>query len=214
MVVDTLEFNLFGENTYILYDPKTREAAVVDPGMMNQRECAAFDNYIERIGVKIKYLINTHLHIDHVAGDAYISEKYGVPLIASAKDAFLAERIVEQAMTFRLNVNVNNVTIEQEVNEGDVLYLGKEKLEILEVPGHSPGSIALYAPESQFVIVGDALFKMSIGRTDLPGGNYATLIDSITKKLLSLPGETTVYSGHGQPTTIETERLMNPYLAR
>lgn len=212
MIVDKLEFNLFGENTYILYDTKTREAAVVDPGMMNSRECAAFDGFIERNKLIIKYLLNTHLHIDHVTGDIYVSEHYEVPLRASLEDEFLAERVKEQALMFRLDVNAENVRIGEPLEDGDTLTLGNERIDVIAVPGHSPGSLAFYAPSSGFVVTGDALFNMSIGRTDLPGGDYATLIRSIKEKLLSLPDETVVYPGHGEPTTIGRERQMNPFL--
>lgn len=213
MIIDKIEFNLFGENTYIVYDQKTRETAVIDPGMMNVRECDMFDRFIERNGLKIKYLINTHIHVDHVAADGYISTKYNVPVSASAKDSFLSERVAEQALLFRLNVKVDNVKIENDLKGGDTLYLGNEPLKVIEVPGHSPGSIALYAPQSAIVITGDALFRLSVGRTDLPGGDFSTLIKAIKTKLLVLPEETLVYPGHGEPTTIGYERDRNPFLA-
>lgn len=212
MKIAKFEFNLFGVNTYIIYDESSREAAIIDPGMMKQSENEAIDNFVSKNKLKVKYLINTHIHIDHIAGDKYISEKYGVPVSASVEDAFLSSTIKAQAQMFHLPFDIVNILIENGLTDGDTLYLGDEKMEIILVPGHSPGSIAIYLPESGVVIVGDALFKMSIGRTDLPGGNHATLINSIKTKLLSLPSETIVLSGHGNYTTIDDEKRYNPFL--
>ena len=212
MKIKTFEYNPFGENTFIVFDEPTGEAAVIDPGMMKPWEYEAFDQYIKDQRLKIKYLINTHIHVDHAAADDYVARHYGVGLSASALDGFLAERVAEQARMFHLEIDVSSLSIAHELNDGDRLKLGHEELEVISVPGHSPGSIAIYCAASRFVIVGDALFKGSIGRTDLPGGNYAQLIKSITTRLLSLPDDTTVFPGHGPATTILDERRFNPFL--
>lgn len=213
MKIQSFEFNMFGVNTYIIFDTATCEAAVVDPGMIAARECARIDNYIESNGLHVKYLINTHMHIDHLFGDEYIEKKYGVGISASTDDSILSSRIAEQARMFRLRTDMPEMLkVDNPLKNGDRLMLGTEPIDIIAVPGHSPGSIALYCPESKFVVTGDALFKNSIGRTDLPGGSHEQLISSITKRLLTLPPDTTVYPGHGPSTTIESELRHNPFL--
>ncbi|MDE6346284.1 MAG: MBL fold metallo-hydrolase [Muribaculaceae bacterium] len=213
MKIQSFEFNLFGVNTYIIFDTNTCEAAIVDPGMTTERECARIDSYIESNGLHVKYLINTHMHIDHLFGDEYIAKKYGTGISASTDDSILSERIAEQARMFHLRTDMpDSLNVDMPLHDGDRLMLGAEPIDVLAVPGHSPGSIALYCPESKFVVTGDALFKNSIGRTDLPGGSYEQLISSITKRLLTLPPDTTVYPGHGPSTTIESELRHNPFL--
>ncbi len=206
------EVNMFAEITYIIWDSVTHEAAIVDAGMIDEDERKAIDNFIADEGLTLKYMINTHLHIDHCFGVGHIKSKYGLGLTASDSDAPLASRIKEQAQMFRIPVDVENVSIEHNLADGDTLKLGDEELKVIAVPGHSPGGIALYAPESKFVVTGDSLFNRSIGRTDLPGGDYATLIKAVTDRLLSLPGDTKVFPGHGAPTTIAEERRFNPFL--
>lgn len=213
MKIQNFEFNLFGVNTYIIFDVASKEGAVVDPGMTDVRECERIDSYIALNGITVKYLINTHMHIDHLFGDQYISKKYDVGIAASTDDEILSSRIAEQARMFHLRTDMPDaLKVDIPLKDGDRLMLGAEPIDILAVPGHSPGSIALYCPESKFVVTGDALFKFSIGRTDLPGGNHAQLIDSITTKLMTLPPDTTVYPGHGPSTTIATELRHNPFL--
>ena len=213
MQIQKFEYNLFGVNTYIIFDKSSREAAIVDPGMVNADECKAIDDFIIGNSLSVKYLINTHMHIDHLFGDEYVMEKYGVGIAASTDDSILSTRISEQARMFHLRTDISDsLTISTPLKDGDRLRLGKEEIEIFAVPGHSPGSIALYCSESGFVITGDALFRGSIGRTDLPGGNYAQLISSITNKLLTLPPLTVVYPGHGPSSTIAYETTYNPYL--
>lgn len=213
MLIKQFEYNLFGVNTYVVYDTSSKEAAIVDPGMVSQQDCDLIDGFIASNSLSVKYLINTHMHIDHLFGDEYIKQKYGVGIAASTDDNILSTRIAEQARMFNLRVNVpDSLAIALPINDGDKLTLGHETIDILAVPGHSPGSVALYCSESGFVITGDALFNGSIGRTDLPGGNYAQLISSITNKLLTLPASTVVYPGHGPSSTIAHELNYNPYL--
>lgn len=213
MKLQRFEFNMFGVNTYVIYDPDSLEAAIIDPGMVDAHERDAIDQFIADNNLHVKYLLNTHLHIDHVFGDEHVMDKYQVGISASTDDNILSTRIAEQARMFHLRVNVPNVlNIATPLNDGDRLMLGNEPIDVLAVPGHSPGSLAFYCPRSKFVITGDALFNMSIGRTDLPGGDYSQLITSITRQLLSLPADTKVYPGHGSSTTIEHESKHNPYL--
>lgn len=213
MKIKTLEFNPFGVNTYIVWNKDTLEAAVVDPGMSNQNECFRFKQFVEIERLQITKLINTHLHIDHTLGNEFVEATYGVSLMAHSDDAPLGAMRAQQAAMFNLRgVATDAVQIGTEIKAGDKIYLGDEHLEVLEVPGHSPGSIALYSPADGFVITGDALFRGSVGRTDLPGGNHSTLINSIKTHLMTLPSDTVVYPGHGPATIIGQEAKTNPFI--
>lgn len=212
MKVSRFVFNMFGVNTYVVWDPESSEAAIIDPGMIDERERRALDSFVESRKLKVTQLINTHSHLDHIFGNAYIKEKYGLEVKAHPGDAFLAETLPEQASRFGMRMALQPQSIDVELHDGDTIFLGKERMELLGVPGHSPGGIALYCPESNFVITGDTLFPGSMGRTDLPGGDYATLADAIRRKLLTLPDSTVVLSGHGGETTIGNEKKSNPFL--
>ena len=203
---------MFGINTYVVYDPEEKEAAIIDPGMSRKQEFDALENFIGREGLKVTHLINTHLHIDHAIADNWVKAKYGVPVEAHADDAMLGERIKQQAQMFGVQAEDVAVEIDRPLKEGDIIKIGSGELKVVHVPGHSPGSICLYDEADGFVIVGDALFQGSIGRTDLPGGNHRQLVDAIKNKLLTLPKETMVLSGHGYATTIGREWESNPYL--
>lgn len=212
MNVSRFTVNPFGENTYVLWDEDSREAAIVDPGVSNDREREALANFIEREHLRPTHLINTHMHIDHVLGNLWVRNKYGLKVEANPADDFLGSALLAQARTFGMRVQVDPHSSEVPLRQGDRIYVGKEPIDILEVPGHSPGSISLYAPESAFVLTGDALFPGSIGRTDLVGGDHATLVNSIRSRLLTLPDDTAVLPGHGLETTIGHEKRTNPYL--
>ena len=205
-------FSLFGINTYVVVDPTTGKCAIVDPGMIDPEEENALADYIERNEYQVTHVINTHLHIDHVAGNHFAIERFHVPVLAHKDDESLGARIDLQAAEFGMSEKIDNVTISTYMHEGDTIEIGEGRLEVLHVPGHSQGSVALYDREGGYVIVGDALFAGSIGRTDLPGGSYTQLIDSIKSKLMSLPDSTVVYPGHGPATTIGIERQSNPFL--
>lgn len=212
MNIARFEFNLFSVNTYIVWDPMTLHAAVIDPGMENSAECDTLSQFIEKNKLKITAIIATHLHIDHAIGINYIKTKFNVPLYASIDDAFIADMLPQQATFFHFRTMPNSpVTIDKPIIDGDIVNIGDLYLNVLAVPGHSPGSIALYSGDSHFVITGDALFNGSIGRTDLPGGNTCSLINAIRTKLLTLPPCTTIYPGHGPSSTIADESTHNPY---
>lgn len=204
-------FNLFGENTYLLVDDDTKEAAVVDPGMSTDAEKEAFDKKIKELGVKITQIINTHLHLDHCFGISHVADKYGAKVLAHRADEAIGKSVPEQTARFHIPVKASSVEIDVPLSEGDVISIGRSRLEVIHVPGHTPGGIALYWRKGDIVIVGDSLFKGSIGRTDL-GGNHDQLVGSIRRKLLTLPPETKVLSGHGPITTIGEEAIGNPYL--
>ena len=212
MQVAIFQFSLFGINTYLVFDPDTKECAIIDPGMSNPQEEGAIENFIDEKGLKLTQIINTHLHIDHVAGIPFLRKKYGAPVLAHEGDKFLGEGLAQQARMFGLNLPLDNIEISEYIKAGDKIKIGNGELEVISVPGHSKGSVALYDPQGGYLISGDALFKGSIGRTDLPGGNYKELIDSIESRLLSLPDETVVFPGHGPSSTIGEEKQSNPFL--
>ena len=205
-------FYMFGINTYVVFDPEEKEAAIIDPGMSRPEEFDAMEKFIAREDLKITHLINTHLHIDHAIADSWVSDKYGVPVEGHADDRTLGLILAQQAQRFGIKGVDLRVEIGQELRDGDIVKIGRGSLKVLHVPGHSQGSIALYDEADRFVIVGDTLFEGSIGRTDLMGGNHRQLVDAIKNKLLTLPRDTMVYSGHGDPTTIGREADSNPYL--
>ena len=205
------QFSLFGINTYLVYDPVTLCCAVIDPGMIHKEEENAISDYILKNNLKLTHIINTHLHIDHVAGDNYLKKKYEAPLLANAGDLFLLKNLQAQAELFGLPIKFDAIEIDQNLEPGEVIKIGKGELKVIGVPGHSKGSITLYDPRDKFLIAGDALFQGSIGRTDLPGGNHSELLKNIKENLFSLPDDTVVYPGHGPSTTIGAEKKFNPF---
>lgn len=212
MKVAKFEFSLFGINTYVVYDPATRKCAIIDPGMINREEDEAMTDFIDRNGLTVTHVINTHLHIDHAIGDAKASRLFSAPILAHKDDEFLGKLLKEQAASFGINERVDEMSVTSYLEDGEKIRIGDGELEVIHVPGHSPGSIALYDKADGFVIAGDALFAGSVGRADLPGGDMKTLIAAIKNRLLTLPPETTVFPGHGPATTIEREKSSNPFL--
>lgn len=211
MKVVTLTFNNFAENTYIVYDPATLECAIIDPGMLSEAERRKCDAEISNRGLKPVHLINTHMHIDHLMGNSHIADKYRLPVEANREDEFLGKRVAEQAAMFGLPISIGTTPVGVYLEAGDIVNVGEGSLKVIHVPGHSPGSIALYDEHDRFVITGDALFAGSIGRTDLPGGSHSSLIEAISSRLFTLPDDITVYPGHGPTTTIGSEKRFNPY---
>jgi glyoxylase-like metal-dependent hydrolase (beta-lactamase superfamily II) len=210
--IAALQFNMFGVNTYIVWNPYTKEAAIIDPGMIKPAEQQKLDNFISDNGLSVKQLINTHMHVDHIFGDNYVKSRYNVPIMACTDDAFLGERAAMQCRMFGLPDNMAAVEVDKPLTDGDTITIGGETVNILTVPGHSPGSIVLYFPTSGWAITGDVIFQGSIGRTDLVAGNHPLLIDGIKRKILTLPPDTILFPGHGDPTTVAAESHSNPYL--
>jgi len=198
---------LFQQNCAILADEDTREAFLIDPG----DEPGIILAEVDRLKVNVKAILITHAHLDHVGALAETKEALNVPAYMHPGEQFLYDTIDGQAAMFYLPAP-RKTTIEHELAEGMKLELGKYTLHALETPGHSPASISFYIPAANRVIAGDTLFRRSIGRTDLPGGNLERLLKSIKTKLLTLPPETEVYSGHGPETTIADEARYNPFL--
>lgn len=212
MKVSRFVFNMFGVNTYVVWDPESCEAAIIDPGMIDPRENEAIKDFISRRNLRPTQLLNTHSHLDHIFGNAAIKSLYGLEVKAHPGDRRFAENIEAQARKFGGNYSAPSVGIDIELTDGDTIFLGKERIEVIAVPGHSEGSVAFYCPESDFVITGDALFAGSIGRTDLAGGDFDKLINSIRTRLLTLPDSTVILPGHGGESTIGREKQANPFI--
>ena len=204
--------NPFGENMYILWDEASHEAVVVDPGMMRDGEREMVTKFIDEHNLSVKHILLTHLHVDHITGARWLADKTGADVCGSALDNPLGQELPEQVAHFRINVEVEPLTVDRNLADGDTLQLGDETIQVLHVPGHSPGGLAFYLPQSALLISGDTIFNGSVGRTDLWGGDMAQLINSIREKILPLPDETVIASGHGPTTTIADEKRCNPFL--
>jgi len=211
MKVKGFTFNPFFENTYIIWDESSRECAIIDPGMAEPGEEEEFKAFVKNSSLKVKYLINTHCHIDHILGVAYIKREYDPVYLIPEKDLLLFENAETQAQMFDVTIN-KLPKPDKYLSESENINLGNESIRNIFTPGHSPGEFSLYAEESNFCITGDVLFKESIGRTDLLGGDYNTLINSIRSKLFTLPDEVVIYPGHGDESTIGYEKQHNPFL--
>jgi len=208
--IKSFEFNPIRENTYILYN-RFNECILVDPGCYSDSEKDALVQFIESNHLSPKILLNTHCHLDHVFGNRFLAEKYNLTLCIHENEIPVLQFAPASGLMY--NLPFDNYTGDFIfLKEADEIKLGNDVLKVLLVPGHSPGSLGFYHPEGGFVISGDALFHRSIGRTDLPLGNYEQLITSIREQLFTLPDNTIVYSGHGPETTIGEEKLYNPFL--
>ncbi len=208
--VKSFAFNPFSENTYIIYNDE-KEAFLIDPGNMPEAETETLHNFIKIHGLSITNILLTHAHIDHIIGLQWAYDTFNVPVLIHSDEMEILERASFTAKNYGFFFPAFRGEI-QHIKEGDQLNLGLDIIEIYDVPGHSPGSVAFFNQNNGFVVSGDALFMMSIGRTDLYKGDYDQLISNIKSKLLTLPENTKVYSGHGEPTTIGFEREHNPFL--
>ncbi|MCK4746689.1 MAG: MBL fold metallo-hydrolase [Bacteroidales bacterium] len=208
--IESLVFNSFQVNTYLVWD-ETGECLVVDPAFYSDHEITTFDNFLSDRELKLTGQINTHCHVDHVLGVNYIKSRYGFPLRAHQDESDIAANVPLMGDMFGLSVEPIQ-GIDQYLEDLDTISIGDHSLQTIHVPGHSRGSLAFYSRVGAFVITGDALFQGSIGRTDLPGGDYDQLINSIRTRLLVLPPETAVHAGHGPSSTIVREITENPFL--
>lgn len=210
MDIAIFTFNDFSENSYILFD-ETKECVIFDPGCNNDEERKTLVDVIESKGLKPVKLINTHCHIDHVLGNKFVSEKYNLPLISHEGEKIVLEMQPQISGMYGIAYDPSP-EITEFLEEGDEVKFGNTTLKVLFTPGHSPASISFYCAEAGVVIAGDVLFKDSIGRTDLPGGDFDTLANSIREKLYTLPDDTVVFCGHGPSTTIGDEKQNNPFV--
>lgn len=210
ITIQGFTFNLFEENTYILYD-ETKECVIIDPGCSNKSEQDELSQFINDEGLKPVRLLNTHCHIDHVFGNSYVAKKYNLGLEIHKDDLQTLHSLPQVSILYGLNAE-ESVEPASFLNEGDKISFGNSSLDILFTPGHSPGSICFVSHPDKFIIGGDVLFYGSIGRTDLPGGDHEALISNIKTKLFLLDDDYAVFSGHGQETTIGFEKKNNPFL--
>ncbi|MFO8000386.1 MAG: MBL fold metallo-hydrolase [Marinilabilia sp.] len=210
--IEKLVFSPFEENTYLVYDGNG-ECAIVDPGMLFPEEEQTLVSRIEKLGLKPVLLLQTHLHLDHVFGTSFVARQWGLRPVAHEGDQFLIEHTMEMAAQFGLQLKENPPAPERFLEDGDQINIGDNVLKVIHIPGHSPGGISFYCEEEKLLLAGDVLFKGSIGRSDLPGGDQQALVDGIRQKLLVLPGDVDVYPGHGPVTTIEEEKRNNPFLS-
>jgi len=209
--LEKFTFNSFSENTYFIWDDETKEAIVVDPGCSDESEENILTEFISANELKLKYLINTHCHIDHIFGCNFIKEKYNPNFLIPEKDLPLLKNAAKQAEMFGIDIKTRSQP-DQFITEDLTLKLNQSEIKFLFTPGHTPGEFCIYLNKEKILISGDVLFKESIGRTDLWGGNYDTLISSINTKLLTLPNDVKVFPSHGEETTIGYEKKNNPFL--
>jgi glyoxylase-like metal-dependent hydrolase (beta-lactamase superfamily II) len=209
--IQSFTFNGFKENTYVLFD-ESKKCIIIDPGCYEQNEKLELERFIVDNELEPVKLINTHCHIDHVLGNRFVAEKWSLDLEMHELDLPTLHSVKDYCQLYGFHNYEESPEPSTFLKEGDKMHFGNSSLDVLFTPGHAPGHIVLYSNEQHFVIGGDVLFQMSIGRTDLPGGDYDTLINSIKDKLLPLDEQTKVYSGHGPSTTIGYEKTNNPFL--
>jgi glyoxylase-like metal-dependent hydrolase (beta-lactamase superfamily II) len=210
MILETFVVGPFGCNCTVLADETSREAIVIDPG----GDSAIFLDYIARHDLNVRYALHTHAHIDHVSGTRDLKERTDSPILLHKGDLWLYENLPMQAGLFGWRVD-KPLEVDDWLEQGLEVVLGPLKLEVLHTPGHTPGSVCFYTKDPQgrpLLFSGDTLFAGSIGRTDLWGGSYETIMTSIHDKLVGLPERTVVLPGHGESTTIERERRSNPFV--
>lgn len=210
MIVSSFTFNAFSENTYLLHD-ETGECVVIDPGCYERPEQTILTDFISEKNLKVVQLLNTHCHIDHVFGNKFIQDKYQVPFLIHEADLATLQAVPVYAPSYGFPL-YDPATPTGFLKAGEKIKFGNTELKILFTPGHAPGHVVFYNETDQTCIGGDVLFQRSIGRTDLPGGNFDTLIQSIRTQLFTLPDAVTVYPGHGPSTTIGEEKKFNPFL--
>ena len=205
-------FNPFAENTYVVYDEESKACVIIDPGCSSAGEENELFGFIDSHRLKPILAINTHGHIDHIIGNAAVKKRYGIEVAAHPNVKSDFQRSQQQAQMFGMPFDSDSELPDRDLEDGETIKVGESTLEVISTPGHAIGSISLYAEIEGWVFTGDALFCRSIGRTDLPGGNYEQLRTSIIERLFHLPDDTEVYSGHGESTTIFDERRYNMFL--
>ena len=211
MNIKSFTFNPFQENTYIVYD-ETKECLIIDPGCYTDAERKELKAFIEEKGLTPVKLINTHCHIDHVLGNKFASEQWDLELYMHKEDLPILEKVEYVGKMYGLEDYEISPYPKYFLAHKDTLTFGESSFEILFTPGHAPGHICLYSKENNLLIAGDVIFQRSIGRTDLPGGDHSTLINSIITQLFPLPNETQVFCGHGPSTNLGYEKEHNPFL--
>lgn len=206
-----LVFNPLQENTYVVWD-QTLEAAVIDAGNMNGRENATLEAFIAGHGLKPAVALNTHGHFDHTMGVEFLRRRYGIPFALSSKDTFLLEAAPVSAELFGVRAGEMPQAIDLDLDGRQSVSFGSTTLTVIPTPGHTPGHVAFYDPQSKALFTGDTLFRESIGRTDLPGGDYTWIMRSILDRIMPLGDEVKIYPGHGDESDLGHEALYNPFI--
>jgi glyoxylase-like metal-dependent hydrolase (beta-lactamase superfamily II) len=208
--VKVFTFNDLQENTYVLFD-ETKEGVIIDPGCYEKEEKQELSDFIEKNDIRPVRLLNTHCHVDHVLGNAYVSKKYHLTVETSKREEaqLRSVKVYAPMYGFHQYEETDKVIC---IEEGGKIVFGHSTLDILSVPGHSPGHLAFLCQEQNFCVAGDVLFYRSIGRADLPGGDYKQLEKSIKEKLYVLEENTVIYPGHGSKTVISEEKRYNPFV--
>ena len=210
LTITAFVFNAFSENTYLLYAPG-QECLIIDPGCSDDREWEGLRSFVEEAGCKPKAVICTHGHLDHIFGVERCCTAWGIPFWMHPGDNVLVERASDQAAMWGQQMEHIGLPTRPLVDGEHIDILGHD-IEVIHTPGHSPGGVCLYMRKERVLFSGDTLFAGSIGRTDIMGGDYGTLIESIQQRLLTLPDDTEVLPGHGPRSTIGRERATNPFL--
>lgn len=210
LTVKMFTFNPVSENTYVLYN-ELNEAIIIDPGCYFDEEKQVLKTYLEKHELKPVQLLNTHCHLDHIFGNKWVYETYGLELFLHPNEEQVLQRGPQSGQMWGMPFDNYDGPLHF-LQQHEMIKTGDNLLQVLLAPGHSPGSICFYCKKQHFVIGGDVLFKESIGRTDLPGGNHQALLQSIRQQLFVLPEEVVVYPGHGELTSIGHEKTHNPFL--
>ncbi len=211
MELRTFVVNPIQVNCYLLWD-ESKEAVLIDCGAWFPKEREEIKEFITANGLSLKHYLNTHLHFDHVFGNAFVEETFGIKAEANDADWPWAEGIKERVARFGIRYDEEVPALGRVLNDGDEITFGTSRIAAIAVPGHSPGSLCYHLPEEKILFSGDTLFHGSIGRTDFPDSNHTLFIASIRERLLTLPEETTVYPGHDRHTTIGFEKAYNMFL--
>lgn len=210
MKIKRFEFNMFPVNCYVLAD-ETQEAVIIDAGCYYPEEQRQLKSFITTHHLTVRHLLNTHLHADHLFGNAFAAREFGVSPEASQRDEFLLAGIPTFCKSFGFPLNEKPAALGHYISDGETIRFGNTELKAISVPGHSPGSLVYYCEKEHCMFSGDTLFKGSIGRADLEGGNFDDLRESIMSRLFVLPDNTVVYPGHGNETSIGNEKKNNPF---
>ncbi len=211
MKIATLVFNFVSENTYIIWDA-TGECIIVDAGNSNAKENQALANFIAQNNLTPKMAVNTHGHFDHLLGVEFVRKEYGVPFAMSSKDQYLLDSTPCGSVVYGITLGEMPTSADVDLSQTDQIQFGETTLKIIPTPGHTPGHVCLYEPNEKVLITGDTIFKESIGRTDLPGGDYRQLMTSIIKNVMPLGDEVRIFPGHSEDSTIGHEALYNPFI--
>lgn len=203
-------FNPFQENTYVVWDA-SRECVIIDAGNYTAADDRKLTDFIREKGLTPVMALNTHGHIDHILGVPYVTETFGVPFALHGDDRFLVESAGEHARLYGFEAR-GIPQIDRDLKGEEELTFGDTTLKIIHTPGHTPGHVCIYEPQSKVLFSGDTLFKESIGRTDLPGGNYSWIMRSILDKIMPLGGDVEFYPGHGPKSTLGHEAMYNPFI--